>query len=163
MTIKQSNSYENSLFPLSPTQTDIYYDQLLHENCPLYNLGGYIILENVDITKLTLAHELLITRHDIFGMRIIMTDDKICQRIATDRNTKLRIIDFSHELEPEKTAQRWMQSLIERSINIDNNELFKINLLKLSDDFFYYTLVMHHLSIDGWGFGNLIQTLGRYY
>ncbi|MCK5817677.1 MAG: hypothetical protein KAH18_00190, partial [Psychromonas sp.] len=61
MTVEISNTYGKTFFPLSPTQTDIYFDQLLHKNSPLYNLGGYGKLKNIDIPKLTLAHELLIT------------------------------------------------------------------------------------------------------
>ena len=63
------------MVPFKPhSKSNIFY-QLLHENCPLYNIGGHVKLVNVDIGKLTRAHELLITRHDVFGIRIINTDD----------------------------------------------------------------------------------------
>ncbi|MFT6834023.1 MAG: hypothetical protein ACJA0H_000049, partial [Francisellaceae bacterium] len=61
------NTTDNVFLPLTLTQQDIFFDQLHHKDCALYNVGGYIELSNVDISNIGKAHEYLVNNHDVFG------------------------------------------------------------------------------------------------
>ena len=52
-------------YPLSTPQREIWFDQMLHDGLPLYNIGGYVDLPGrIDPTLFEQAVNLLVRRHD---------------------------------------------------------------------------------------------------
>lgn len=84
-------------FPLTLTQNDIYFDQLHHPDNPLYNVGGYIRLKQIQPEKLVNVHRQLVLSDEIFGLRIVSSADGLAQHISQDRTTALQVLDFSAE------------------------------------------------------------------
>ncbi|WDE09178.1 non-ribosomal peptide synthetase [Thalassomonas viridans] len=151
------------LQPLTLTQEDIYFDQLHHSASPLYNVGGYIRLGEIDIDKLTRAHQALVTQHDAFGLRIVSHEQGMGQYVSSERTLELPLTDFSQKPAPEQEAQAWLTTLFETAIETEDSELFRARLLKIAEDKYYYVGFAHHLTMDGWGFANWAQQLGHYY
>lgn len=149
--------------PLSFIQQDIYFDQMRYADYPLYNIGGYIHLPSIDIKRLTQAHKELVSKYDIFGTRIIEEYGNVFQIVSDKRTTSLPIIDLSHQADPQSSAETWLSQYFQSRISIENNELFKASLLKLSDDTWYYVGLAHHIMMDGWGFANWAAKLKDLY
>jgi amino acid adenylation domain-containing protein/non-ribosomal peptide synthase protein (TIGR01720 family) len=152
----------NCIFPLTLTQHDIYFDQLHYPNSPLYNIGGYIRFGSIEINNLTAAHKQIVAAHDAFGIRILSSKSGIEQTISNERTTQLRVVDFSHN-DDNTAANNWLTELFETPMEIDNSELFRAYLLKISDQEFWYVGFAHHLCMDGIGFANWAEQLGRLY
>ncbi len=148
---------------LTLTQQDIYFDQLNHNLFPLYNVAGYIKVSDIDSSKLAKAHEKLVNNSDVFGLRIVNRSEGVRQYISKDRTTYLPVIDFSQENEADEKAQQWLKELVNTPIEVENSELFRVYLLKVSDNQFYYATVVHHIAMDGMGIANWAEKLGRYY
>ena len=148
----------HNTFPLTAAQKNIYFDQLFHGNCALYNIGGYIKFKNISVDGLTKAHEKLIKANDIFGVRIISQAGRVEQYISQERTVALPVIDFR-----ENDPSIWLDKLFQCPIDIENGELFKAFLLKVSDDEYYYVGLAHHVIMDGWGFSNWAEYVSKYY
>ncbi|RJG37752.1 non-ribosomal peptide synthetase, partial [Motilimonas pumila] len=157
------NSDNLPLAPLTLTQQDIYFDQLHHDTFPLYNVAGYIKLSNIDTDKLTKAHKKLINCSDVFGLRVVSQDDGIRQYISKARETELPIIDFSQQNDAEEKAKQWLKELVNTKIEIENSELFRAYLLKISANHYFCATVVHHIAMDGMGIANWVEKLGHYY
>ena len=57
---------------LTLPQQDIYFEQLLYPNDPIYNIGAKIeIIGELDIEKLKQAYIELINQHDAYRMRLM--------------------------------------------------------------------------------------------
>jgi amino acid adenylation domain-containing protein len=153
----------NLLFPLTLAQNDICLDQLRHSRSPLYNVGGYIRLGEIDLVKLADAHRRLVSESDVFGLRIKFTRDGIFQTICHTRTTSLTVRDFSSEETPAEAADEWQASLFETSIDIADAELFRAYVVKLADDHYRYVGLAHHVMMDGWGFSNWAKLLCQIY
>jgi hypothetical protein len=69
----------SALLPLTLTQNDIYLDQLRHHGNPLYNVGGYINLRDIDQQRLKDAHTRLVEGNELYGMRITRCDGGVFQ------------------------------------------------------------------------------------
>ncbi|OCQ18708.1 hypothetical protein A7985_23350 [Pseudoalteromonas luteoviolacea] len=149
--------------PLSLIQQDIYFDQMNFGQSPLYNVGGYIHLPSIDIDRITCAHKKLVMNHDVFGLRITFDGSDVTQHISHERNLDLPIVDLSHHDDPQRAASQWLNTHFQTVIPIDDNELYKATLLKLSDDLWFYVGLAHHIMMDGWGFANWAERLGSYY
>ena len=155
-------------FVLTLTQNDIYFDQLRHPNSPLYNVGGYIRLGQIDTAKLTAAHQTLVTGQDIFGLRIVASvagssDNAPAQSISENRDHRLPLLDFSAQADPEAAANQWLRQWFETPMAIDNAPLFRAALLKISEQQYWYAGLAHHLAMDGWGFSNWASLLDKIY
>lgn len=153
----------NMLFPLTLTQNDIYIDQLRHSDSPLYNVGGYIRLGEIDPVRLANAHRRLVCECDVFGLRILSTNKGVFQSISHARTTSLTIRDFSSEANPEEAADEWQTSLFETAFDIADAELFRAYLIKIADDHYRYMGLTHHIMMDGWGFSNWAKLLCQLY
>jgi amino acid adenylation domain-containing protein len=150
-------------FPLTLSQTDIYLDQVRRRSSPLYNVGGYIDLHGVDISRLTRAHCCLVSYFDIFGLRITLAEGGISQYISGDRNVSLALKDFSHAIDPVRAAGEWQTSLFETVLDIEDSGLFRVYLAKIAEDHYRYVGLAHHLMMDGRGFSNWASLLCRLY
>jgi amino acid adenylation domain-containing protein len=151
------------VFPLTLTQNDICLDQLRHSHSPLYNVGGYVRLRRVDRDRLAEAHRRIVSECDVFGLRILFTDNGIAQAIGEARNTSLPLRDFSNAQDPTKAANEWQTDLFETAFDITGAELFRAFLVKVADDHYRYLGLAHHLMMDGWGFSNWARLLGQLY
>ena len=88
------------LHPLSSPQREIWFDQLLHEGLPLYNIGGYVNLPGpIDPAWLEQAANLLVQKHDT--LRTLLTketdEDGIPLQTFTDTlSIKVPLYDFTN-------------------------------------------------------------------
>lgn len=153
----------DGVLDLSMVQQDIYFDQLHFPNSPVYNIGGYIDLPRIDVARLTQAHQHLVQQHDAFGLRIVTHEGGVGQTVSSHRTLALPIIDFSSEASPKTAATEWLNTHFQQAITLEDSELFRACLLKISDDNWYYVGMAHHISMDGWGFANWAERLGTYY
>ena len=154
---------EPFLFPLTLTQNDIYLDQLRHSHSPLYNVGGYIRLGNIDAARLAEAHRRLVSGREVFGLRISSNKDGVFQSVSRDRTTSLAVRDFSGEENPAAAADEWQAALFETPFDFADAELFCAYLVKLADDRYRYLGRAHHVMMDGWGFSNWAKLLCQLY
>ncbi|MDP5130113.1 MAG: condensation domain-containing protein, partial [Paraglaciecola sp.] len=151
-------------FPLTLSQQDIYFDQLHYPQSPLYNVGGYISILNLDEQRLQDAHRRLISQHQAFGIRIVQSHQRAAEQYISDiRSAELPLIDFSQHCDSESQARHWLQQLFETPIDFIDTELYRAYLLKISANHYWYVGFAHHLCMDGWGFANWANRLGRLY
>ena len=150
-------------YPLSVAQNVIYLDQLRHQQSPLYNIGGYIRLTDVDLPRLRSAHSQVVQNNDMFGIRLDETGGRVTQSIVDKRTTTLELIDLSGARNPEQAAQQWLKDKFHQPLTIHQSELFYACLLRLSDNEFWYVGLAHHLVIDGWGYANWALQLADIY
>ena len=100
-------------YPLTSPQREIWFDQILHDEIPLYNIGVYVkITGAIDPLLFEQAINCLIQKHDTLRTTIKnhQDDDGIPMlRYADHMTVTMPVQDFSHEDEPHQAAMTWMQ------------------------------------------------------
>ena len=158
---------DTNIHPLSSPQREIWFDQVLHEGLPLYNVGGYVDIPGpIDPALFELAVNLLAEKHD--ALRTILAreadGDGIPQQgFARQLRVEVPLRDFSNEPEPEATALAWMQVRFVEPFDLYGKPLFRYDLVKLADRHYYWFMQYHHLIIDGWGVALLNRSLAAIY
>ncbi|HEX8016806.1 MAG TPA: condensation domain-containing protein, partial [Flavobacterium sp.] len=146
-------------------QQDIYIDQLIHPNEPIYNIGGKIEIKgNLNIEIFNKAYTELIKQHD--AMRIIIAGDpeNISNTILDENTSKLGLVDFSHSKNPFEEATLYMQKeFITPFALFDGNPLHIFTLVKVADNYHYLLSIYHHIIIDGWGISLMFMRLVQNY
>ncbi|GAB5335996.1 amino acid adenylation domain-containing protein [Pseudomonas fluorescens] len=162
--MKHSTSLPPS-FPLTAAQQDIWLDQLRVGNSPLYNIGGYVDFAGPIVPDLIQrAIELLVAKHDALRTQLHSDANGLPrQTFAAALKVQVPQHDFCALPDPQAAAQALMQAQMARPYAMAGEPLFRFFLVKLDDDHYRLGTQAHHLILDGWGFGQMLQSLARLY
>ncbi|MCI3945658.1 non-ribosomal peptide synthetase [Pseudomonas syringae] len=154
-------------FPLTAAQRDIWLDQISHGDSPLYNIGGYMELAGpVDPDKLQRALEQLVAAHE--GLRTVLLpgagpDGLPLQGYATSMAITLPLHDLREQPHPVDAARELIRERMQRPCRLDGSPLFSFCLVHLAHEHYWLVTQAHHLILDGWGFGQMMKSLGEHY
>ncbi|WP_459620549.1 amino acid adenylation domain-containing protein, partial [Burkholderia sp. 3C] len=169
--------------PLTAAQREIWFDQAVHGDAPVYKIGGYThIAGPVEVDRFERAVNLLVARHD--ALRLVPVtgaqasagagesggesgddaDGVPRQMIAPVMTVRVPLHDFSGEADPAGAARDWARQCLAEPFPLDGAApLFRFALAKIDDARFLFTLNFHHLIVDGWAIGLLVDSLARIY
>ncbi|EZP65948.1 non-ribosomal peptide synthetase [Pseudomonas sp. RIT357] len=152
-------------FPLTAAQQDIWLDQLRMGDSPLYNIGGYVDFEGAVVPELIQrAVEQLVARHDALRTQLHSDDHGLPrQTFALALLTEVAQYDLSALPDPQAASQALMQAHMARPYQREGAPLFHFFLVKLADNHYRLGTQAHHVILDGWGFGQMLQSLAQLY
>ena len=154
-------------FPLASTQREIWFDQVLHGDVPLYNIGGRVDLRGrLDPALFRRAANLLARQHDTLRLALSGARDEDgvpLQFFAGSLQVEVPLWDFSGEADPEAAASAWMRGRFEEPFDLSHGPLFRYDLLKLAEERWVWLLQYHHLITDGFGVALLNRSLAAIY
>jgi len=150
-------------YPLSSPQLDFWFDQILHPDVPLYNIGGYVQIDgSINPTIFEKALNQVIAKND--ALRIILHEGESLptQTFAENVHLKLDFYDFSERENAHELALKWMQQEFIKPFQFYDGLLFQFALCKISDNCYYWLKKYHHLIVDGWGISLIVQLVAAY-
>ena len=152
-------------FPLTAAQQDIWLDQLRVGDSPLYNIGGYVdIAGAIDPGLMQRAIELLVVKHDALRTQLHSGADGMPrQTFAATLAVDLALHDVCAMPDPHAASQALMQAQMAVPYAMQGAPLFRFLLVKLDDNHYRLGTQAHHLILDGWGFGQMLQSLAGLY
>ncbi len=146
-------------YQLLAAQQDIFLDQQVFKNVPLYNIGGYVDFNGeLDMRTLVDAHRQLMKSADAFSLRIRVSHQGVVQHLG-DPPESLDLVDFSDATDAETVALERIKESYARSFQFDDEPSFRSGLIKLSAVRYWYYGIAHHVFLDGWGFSNWAKAL----
>ncbi|KPA90309.1 amino acid adenylation enzyme/thioester reductase family protein, partial [Pseudomonas asplenii] len=154
-------------FALTAAQRNIWLDQMTRGDSPLYNIGGYLDIEgHLDPEVFQRSVDLLMQKHD--ALRMVLLDQRDeegvpLQSFAETLPMCVAPIDLRGEADPRQSAQRWMQRQIETAFEMRGGPLFRLHLLRIEEQRYYFVIHAHHIVLDGWGIDALFASLGQLY
>ena len=152
--------------PLHPAQHDVYTDQLIKGNSPLYNVGGYICLKGKLDKELFKQVVTTAPRYfDAFKMRFNLQAADFQTYIVDDITTiPVEEIDCSRNPKPEAAALACMKERFNHSFTFNlETTLTDQALIKISEEEHWFFGRYHHLITDGYGFIVWIKYLADAY
>ncbi|SDT21978.1 non-ribosomal peptide synthetase [Pseudomonas granadensis] len=154
-------------FALTAAQRDIWLDQLSRGDSPLYNIGGYVELDGpLDQALMQAALESLIASHD--ALRTVLLPDVgedglPRQAFLPTMAVAMPLFDFSGLDDAHAAAQALLQQQMEQVYRLDGQPLLRFSLIRLDEGRHWLATQAHHLILDGWGFGQMLKSLGEIY
>ncbi|HVI48065.1 MAG TPA: amino acid adenylation domain-containing protein [Chitinophaga sp.] len=148
---------------LTPAQLDIYLHQQRHPNAPFYVIGGYYQLKGrLNHGRLEKVILDIINHEPAFRTRLDTSENNPVQYQTDEQETNIPHKDFGEYPEPLAAALSWLKNDFGIPFSLEN-KLYKIIIVKLSDDDCLIYIKTHHLIMDGWGFSLFIQRLAAAY
>ncbi|MDY6993961.1 MAG: condensation domain-containing protein, partial [Pseudomonadota bacterium] len=151
------------LYPLTTSQREIWFDQKMHAEIPLYNIGVYVHIPGpIDPIVFEQAINLLIQKHDALRITLTTEQDALPKQVIMEQlHVTLPVHDFSKQA--HAAALAWMQKRFIEPFTLIGQPLFRYDLIKLAEDNYYCLHQYHHLIIDGWGIALLNRSLAEIY
>lgn len=150
---------------LTLSQQDVYFEQLLFPNDPIYNIGAKIEIKgaiNTEIFKE--AYKALIDQHDTYRSVLVKNQEDIAIKLVDEHKSELGFVDFSDCENPIEEATVYMQKEFMKPFDLFDEKLLHIfTLVKVNDNFHYLFSVYHHIITDGWGTSLMFQRLVQNY
>ncbi|PHM37254.1 Amino acid adenylation [Xenorhabdus mauleonii] len=150
-------------FSLSSTQQAVWLDQILRPNNPCYNIGSVIQFEGeLDEALLVRAFEIVVGRHDALRLKLINTQKLPLQEIMESAPVSVTIHDFTGYTNPEEHAEQHIRAAFMHPFDL-NSELWRFELLRVSENRWYWQFCCHHLIGDGITLGLIPEDIANIY
>lgn len=150
---------------LTLPQQDVYFEQLLYPNEPIYNIGAKIEIKGIiNVGIFRRAYNELINQHDAYRSTLINDPENVTVQIVEEHNSKLGFVNFSDRQKSYEDANAYMQEEFSKPFDLFGERLLHVfTLVKVSEDFHYLFSVYHHIITDGWGTSLMFQRLVQNY
>lgn len=158
-------------YALSSVQREIWFNQTLHPDMPLYNIGGYFQIDGlIDHTLFAQAIEQVVQENDalrtFFHKNELIVDEADAlpqQTFPLDISVTVENLDFSQQDDAIQHALTWMQQAMLQPFDLYREPLYRFALLKIASNCCYCFTMHHHLTLDGWGISLFAQQVAANY
>ncbi len=158
---------KQSFFSLTSSQSEIWFDQVLRHDIPLYNIGGYVLIDgHIDADRFDQSVNILIKKHD--ALRLVFDESRAAgelprQYFLPELSISVPLKDLSNGTNTESAALGWMKIRLMEPYNVFENPLFRYDLVKVSENRYYWLMQYHHLIADGWSIALITRSLANIY
>jgi len=137
---------EAQYYPLSFSQKRLWALQHLDERSFAYNTpNNYLIDGSLQIPFLQKAFESLVERHEAFRTRFIVCDGVPFQKIYPIDTGFFKNLEM-----PESQIEGFLRDECERPFDLENENLFRVRLIRIGFNRHILHINMHHIISDGW-------------
>ena len=164
---KQNNSENDQStsgrLALSSTQEGIWFDQTLNPDSLSYNQSSLVRIDGkMDESLFTQAFEAMVSHHDALRLRLINADGLPLQTLIDTQSVCVTRHDFSQYDDAEAQIKQHIHTSYTQAFDL-HGDLWRCELLKVSDTRWYWQFCWHHLILDGWGITLVINELADNY
>ena len=150
-------------FPLTRPQLDVWFAQETSTMVAEWQAGLFVVIEGmVDAEALNVAIQRAM--HDAEPMRVAVLQDqsRIVQQVMDYPTLETEFHDLRHEQHPVQEAHRIAAEIQETPMPL-TGPLFKFAFMRTRVDEFYLFLCGHHMVMDGYSMGLLIDRIATVY
>ncbi len=159
-----SSTVDIAPHPLSTLQREIWLDQLLHPDVPIYNVAGYVPIDGrLDLGLFQRALEFVIAQHDAFRIVLVPGDELPLQKLLDRAPSQFQTLDFSIYSDAEERAREWMRQAVIESFSFYEKPLFRCAILKIAPDRHFWFNKQHHSIFDGWSVTRFVERVAEIY
>jgi hypothetical protein len=146
--------------PLSFGQEGLWlFQQLYPDNAALSILRTLRAAKPLvhDVLESTLTE--IVRRHEILRTNFRIVDGRPMQVIRPPEPVSVGLLDFSHLPPSDRKTElvRWLRDRSAEPFDLAEDELFRADLIRLSDNEEVVLFNLHHIICDGWSLGVLMR------
>ncbi|ARV58867.1 non-ribosomal peptide synthetase [Nostocales cyanobacterium HT-58-2] len=157
---------EQTTASLSFAQERLWLMNQLQTDNLYYNVPTALRLNGIlNIGALQQSLNEIVQRHEVLRTSFLTVQEQPVQKIASQRDLALPVIDLQALLEPQQQLEVLRLTLEEAKqlFNLAQGPLLRTKLLQLDSQKYIFLLTMHHIISDAWSTGVLIRELSKLY
>ncbi len=151
-------------FPASFAQRRLWFLEQFNPGSPLYIIPiGVRVKGSFKIETLLKAVKKIVSRHEILRTSFHSENGLVFQDIHSDTEINIIRIDLSNSKDKEYKLKNIILKESSKPFDLMNLPLFRIVIIKLSENDRILLIPMHHIISDNWSTGILIKEIMHYY
>ncbi|MFB6375862.1 MAG: condensation domain-containing protein, partial [Bradymonadaceae bacterium] len=160
----EASDYEDEA-PLSAGQRRMWFVQKLDpDTCAFHLPGVFRLTGELDQEALERALRGVVERHEILRTVFPLRETEPVQKICETPDTLVGSIEDLRGLDnPEQRAEALIDKYIEEPFDLTADPPMRVWLLRTSEQEWVLCLVFHHIAIDEWTAGVLLEELEALY
>ncbi len=153
----------NQQFPTSEAQRQLWLLAELDRNASAsYNVTASLELRgSLDISALQEAINQVINRHESLRTQILEQGE--VQEVINSVKIQLTLINLNDEQNPQAMALGLRSQFSKKPFDLSIAPLFDVILIRLNSDHYLLSLKTHHIVVDGWSLGLILNEIGQLY
>jgi hypothetical protein len=154
--------HNSDAYPLSLNQEQVWFECQLDPSSTLYNLGMRITLAGpLDQDVFLLALKETIERHETLKTVFAVIGDVPTQQVKRTLPVDCRVRQLAQPLPDDCEEESWSRiiHLAARPFDLSAGPLFRAELLRGPRNLHYFIFVFHHLILDEFYCGQVMQEL----
>ncbi|NBI30069.1 non-ribosomal peptide synthetase [Chengkuizengella marina] len=155
------------IYNLSPMQEGMLFHSLLNpESSAYFEQLSSTIRGKIDIDVLEKSFHFLVEKYDILRTNFMHSNLKRPKQVVfKNKKLKIQFKDFSHlkQLEIQNEIRKFKIKDKEYIFDLTKDDLFRMSVLKITDDQFEVIWSFHHILMDGWCLQPITQELFEIY
>ncbi|MCC5614798.1 amino acid adenylation domain-containing protein, partial [Nostoc sp. CHAB 5836] len=149
-------------YPLTHGQQGLWFLYKLAPTSAAYNVAFTArICSYLNIPALQRAFQKLVNRHPTLRTTFAQKDGEPFQQVHEYQEVDFENIDASSANEDELTSQ--VIAAYQRPFNLEKGPLLRVNLFTCSEENYVILLTIHHIVIDGFSLGIILDELRSLY
>ena len=156
---------DQSTFPLSLAQQQLWFLSQLNRNSPFYNIAAALRIQGpFDLQILREALRIIFERHEMLRMRII-TKSGEPEQVLAHSELPFQLVDLQDIPKQDRPAvlELLAKQEAQKSFDLAQDVLIRVKVLDCEPTDRVLLLTMHHIIADGWSMGILIKEMIELY
>ncbi|HEY0019273.1 MAG TPA: amino acid adenylation domain-containing protein [Longimicrobium sp.] len=152
--------------PLSFAQERMWFLCQYDPDLPLYNVPvANLISASVQVDALEKAASEVVRRHEALRTIFRMIDGQPRQIVLDPYPVKVEIRDLRPRMGSEflPSVRRLVEEDGARPFDLSTGPLFRVGLLRVSDEQYVMMINTHHIATDGWAYPIILGELDQFY
>lgn len=153
------------IYPLTRMQRGLLFRCVSYSNSPIFMGQWWALLEGaLDCEALAQAWQAVVDRHPVlrtsFNWEI---KDRPFQVVHRSAALSVQHLDWSGEAEWRQRLEQFLAEDQKRPFSLKRPPLLRVYLIRLADDRHLLSWTRHHLVVDGWSLGVILQEVFTIY
>ncbi len=153
-------------YPLSYAQLGLWIAEQVNPVAASYNqLYGWTVPGKLRLDALEAGLTKIVERHEILRTRFVVVNGQPMQMVDPVRGVVIEVTDLGllSSTERKQEVQRIVYEEVSRVFDLPSGPLVRTRLLQLDEAEQVLLFTAHHIAVDGWSLGILMQELGELY
>jgi hypothetical protein len=143
---------DGDAFPLSPSQSGIWFDQQMAPENPRYNVASRARLRGpLNLEALQAAFEAVVERHPALRTHYSEHDGVPLQAVRIDERPTIAIVDAGTLSDSELLEELYATGA--QPFDLRGGPMLRLHLFRKTNEECVLLMVAHHLGCDGWSAG----------
>ncbi|HEU4964901.1 MAG TPA: amino acid adenylation domain-containing protein [Bacilli bacterium] len=152
----------SSRFPLSHGQKSLYFLQRFSADCAAYNISRAVrVTSPLDVEAMRGSLGLLIERHPMLGARFVEVDGEPMHEPGGVETLDFAVVEAAGWTDEQ--VQRAVDDEANRPFDLTQDSVMRVRLYRRHEQEHVMVLAIHHIAVDFWSFGVMMQELLTYY
>jgi amino acid adenylation domain-containing protein len=150
---------------LSYAQQGIWFLDKLQQQSSEFNIPIAFKLKGLNKKYVEQALACIVQRHQVLRTNIVTEQGKPVGRLASTNEFTVSHIDLTKTdaESQEQTLLNMIDGLSTQPFDLSKDIFLRVTIIQLTEDIFVLSMVMHHISMDGWSVAVLQKELSELY